>query len=632
MWSAGGRLHWLAVLLSTTCGLGWADTGNDILDCNSDPEWSSFRLRLVQNSNRGFPVDGELVLEAQQLLQKHKDALVPDQNAAYGASEAMQSFFTRCNAPPSTPEQSLPPRFCLYGIVAALWLMARSGHPDRLGLLGHAEFLLGSTMRHSLDFMESSGWPVTSLDVFANVQRPAEDFRLPSSLQLYVTPQADPLLTIRPVENSQSNHIFDKPVRINVWEIGVHASLSAEPLQMWARYFPRVELLHRNLIQDQYPPWLPDKCTTLYGNTRLTCDTQIDDITTLFRTRIPHSSTSKDPVESIDLFRAEFISVVGSRLDGVDAFLCTVAYLCLLLRDINLPVIGYFGHPLLFMAPRDSNSRDRFWAQFTEMSARKHVAFAVSDPFLQMQFEYQIGTPRLPAIRTHALYTGATHYPARANDILVLDRPHESVVMCVIQSLMPGVGEAGRDQEWPVGDGRLRAASSPGYPYRFLTRALTDKQFSTFAQFRAVILWAYDMDLITFYEFYSMNMPIFMPSHLSKYVFQQDHMHYNGRWTSRKSDANVAPMWPPTASVSPFNETSLDAVRLIVGFSDYFRFPEVQYFASIPHLLEKLLSANFFEIVQAMFRFNQESLVESANSWSSLLKRATGWDPEVLQR
>ena len=27
-----------------------------------------------------------------------------------------------------------------------------------------------------------------------------------------------------------------------------------------------------------------------------------------------------------------------------------------------------------------------------------------------------------------------------------------------------------------------------------------DKRFSTFAQFRAVVLWPYDMDLITFYE------------------------------------------------------------------------------------------------------------------------------------
>ena len=44
-------------------------------------------------------------------------------------------------------------------------------------------------------------------------------------------------------------------VRINVWEVGVHASLSAEPLQMWSRFVPRAEFVHRNLIQDKYPLW-----------------------------------------------------------------------------------------------------------------------------------------------------------------------------------------------------------------------------------------------------------------------------------------------------------------------------------------------------------------------------------------
>lgn len=48
---------------------------------------------------------------------------------------------------------------------------------------------------------------------------------------------------------------------LKVWEMGVHASLSAEPLQMWARSLP-VKLRHRNLIREQYPQWLPQKCET----------------------------------------------------------------------------------------------------------------------------------------------------------------------------------------------------------------------------------------------------------------------------------------------------------------------------------------------------------------------------------
>lgn len=631
------RGSWRAALLIAGLPAGaYSLSAGELLDCDGDPEWASFRLRLQENAAQGYPLDVELVAQAQDLLQVHHGALMLDPGSAYGASQGMLSFFSSCNAAPSSPEASALP-FCLYGAVAALWVVARAGHPDRRSLLAHAEFMLGKTMRNTLDFMESSRWPLNSLDVLANLQRaPEEDFRLPAELGHYRPPMGDQALPSRASPQQVLVPAADARVRIVIWEVGVHASLSAEPLQMWARFVPRAEFAHRNLIQDQYPKWLPDKCQTLYNHPRLSCDIVKDDITEVFRKRIPNSATSKDPIESIDDFAAEFRSVVGERLAKVDAFLCTVAYLCLLVDSLDLPVLGYFGHPLLFMVPHDSDTRVSFWSRFATMMNSQRVAFAVSDPFLQMQFEYQVGAPRLPAIRTHALYTGATHFPARPHEVLVMDRPHECVLMCIIQRLLPrreaDNGQEGGTDSWPTKDGRLRSARSSDYPYSFLTRALTDRSFSTFAQFRAVLLWAYDMDLITFYEFYSMNTPIFMPSHLPKYLFQQDHMDYDGRWSKQREETGRPQMWPGEAfGASPFDEGNLDAVRFTVGFSDYFRFPEVQYFDSIPHLLERLPQTDFFEVVQRMARFNQDSLIESSNAWRALLRRTTGWDADVLQ-
>lgn len=300
----------------------------------------------------------------------------------------------------------------------------------------------------------------------------------------------------------------------------------------------------------------------------------------------------------------------------VDVFLCTVAYLCLLAEGLDLPVLGYFGHPLLFMVPREDRVREDFWPRFVRMASSPNVGFAVSDPFLQMQYDYQVGSPRLPAIRTHALYTEAMHFPERAGEVLVMDRPHECVLMCMLFRLLRAktidseVVDAVAEDDWSVDDGRLRVASAPGYPYRFLTRALTDRSFRSFAKFRAVVLWAYDMDLITFYEFYGMGMPIFMPSSLPKYLFQQDHMHYDGKWEGRRYDRYEPQIWPEEAgSASPFDEFNLDAVRFTAGFSDYFRFPHVQHFESIPRLLAMLPETDFFEVVQQMARFNQDARV-----------------------
>jgi len=41
------------------------------------------------------------------------------------------------------------------------------------------------------------------------------------------------------------------------------------------------------------------------------------------------------------------------------------------------------------------------------------------------------------------------------------------------------------------------------------------------------------------------------------------------------------------AEESPFQERNLDAVQRILHFTDYFRFPHVLYFDSIPDLLAR---------------------------------------------
>ncbi|CAK9028438.1 Uncharacterized protein SCF082_LOCUS18366 [Durusdinium trenchii] len=582
------------------------------LDC--DDSWSDFRTRLASNAERGFPRDVELAVVAQDLVQQYGDDLEVDPGANYGASRGMRTFTEHCNAP--TPKGD----FCLYGLVSALWMIARHDHPDSQNLLQHANFLLGSTMNHVLDFTESSAWPIGTLDILANLESP-DRFLLPAEIKQRATRTLRPLAV---VESQRLPERFEHPpIRLEVWELGVHASLSAEAIQMLLRTLAVAEFKFRNILKDQYPLWLPEKCQTLYWHPRLDCTEPEDEITELFRSFVPLSATSKEPIVDMDRFIREFEKVAGQRLNFVDLLVCTVPYLCLLFEPVDLPTIGYFGHPLLFMVPEEEELREKFWKRFADMEAKSGVAFAVSDPFLQMQYEYQLGR-RLTVLRTHALYTGATHMPQRPEEILVLDRPHEAILMCTLQRLL------GEPLDWRTSDGRLRAAGSATYPFRFLTRQLTDKKFSTFAQFRAVALWPYDMDLITFYEFYGMNMPIFMPSHLSKYIFHQDHEHYDFRWAARNVDyeSPEPALWSSELTDrSPFEESSPEAVARIVEYADYFRFPEVQHFDSIPALLEMLLKVDFFEslgwlLALEMARFNQDSLVETLRSWKGRAKEA----------
>ena len=89
-----------------------------------------------------------------------------------------------------------------------------------------------------------------------------------------------------------------------------------------------------------------------------------------------------------------------------------------------------------------------------------------------MQYEYQIGAPRLPAIRTHALYTGATHFPSRSDEVLVLDRPHESVLMCLLRHSMAELTGAKLESSpdgWPTAEATSSGHQRNRHPSRFMT-------------------------------------------------------------------------------------------------------------------------------------------------------------------
>jgi hypothetical protein len=173
-------------------------------------------------------------------------------------------------------------------------------------------------------------------------------------------------------------------------------------------------------------------------------------------------------------------------------------------------------------------------------------------------------------------------------------------------------------------DARQEAAS-PLYPFRFVTKDTTDKKFSTFAQFRAVVLYPYDMDLMSFYEFYSIAMPIFMPTELSKYIFHQQHTNYAGQaYCADKNRVNWGrgcvgnPLWKDK-NHTPFDERNIMATRQILQHTDYVNYPYVQGFASLPDLLKKLMSVDYQDISTKMRAFNEDSYAKTSEYFQKVL-------------
>ena len=74
-------------------------------------------------------------------------------------------------------------------------------------------------------------------------------------------------------------------------------------------------LIAYNILHVHFGP-LKSK-ETLYGHPKLTCDDVEDDITELFRERIPQSATSKNPVQDMDSLAAEFQQLVAQKREQV---------------------------------------------------------------------------------------------------------------------------------------------------------------------------------------------------------------------------------------------------------------------------------------------------------------------------
>ena len=163
----------------------------------------------------------------------------------------------------------------------------------------------------------------------------------------------------------------------------------------------------------------------------------------------------------------------------------------------------------------------------------------------------------------------------------------------------------------------FRAFKPDSYPFNFFSKADTDRTIRTFATFRAVVLFPHDFALMTFYEFYAMSVPLFMPSHLSKYLFPFSASVPLLDWTPKRKARRVDD--PP---FSPLSLTTSAALRFWASSIDFFALPGVQHFESIAGLLSMLPLADF-ESMSRQTRENRQTRIESgAAFWSSVASSA----------
>ncbi|KAF4692568.1 hypothetical protein FOZ60_013052 [Perkinsus olseni] len=458
----------------------WPTPG--VLECNNSSVWRSFKTRFQGNAREGFPVDFDLFNEANAICERWDGREYPP----YG-------FYRQLCY--NTPEED---DFCLYGYMAALFIRARhlmaSDNTEHREIaqrdLQYIVVMCGKEL--SLDYLKSSTWGLDIMDVMINL----EETQFMTYQEYVRTHPIDPPMgpqEYHPREVSESAALSAAEFKVAV--MGTHGSLSREPVDQLQRLLSMVEPSAR--ISARYYG-LEDRWCAVDGSL---CqgDGAGKRLAALFK------EVEKDP------WKHTWQSMEGevAKAYREDPFLCAADLLvcteplsgCLMGLKMSEEIcgrvtmmVGYFGVALLNLGP--PNDINTLWDYFDRYMSSDRVLAAANNPILAEQIYYQTGH-RWPTVRPHGLYTEATYTPIRKavlvwRSILYIYDTFE----CILAQFLE---EAREVPEIEVSE------------FEFLKEGQT-MSYAEASRYKAVVLLPWDHAQMTFYELYSMEIPIFIPS------------------------------------------------------------------------------------------------------------------------
>ena len=468
----------------------------NVMDCDDLEEWRDFRIKMQDYARRGFPVDMELFQQAMDLAGRYDQKDYPPQ--------AFLAALCRQQGERSWPQED---RFCLYGFVSAMFVRARhmqlmDGREEKQ--LAQQDWVYSTLVlgkEGSVDFVDSSSWPINVLDAFININETEFMANFHYEEQFPILPRAIALEDIRwspnhahryPVfsgfhpDATFGNHEGKKDLLVAV--LGTHATLSNEPVTMISRFVN------------------PDIKPVFYGlesrwcHLLQMCDHGDERLGILFK------KAEKDPFGyPFSRLQEELRDVwlTDAHLRSSDLLLCTEPVIgCLILKQFAaetgrvMPLLGYMGVALMQGVPPTDVAQ--FWELFQSLvinddATNPSVILSSNNLILSQQVFYQTGL-HVPVVRAHGLYTGVSYAPVHNDKILMWRAPLfvYDPLYCAFEQFFE---------------------RSPGYPFRFqqMPEGLS-MPYKEVVAFRAVLLIPWDHALMTFYELYSMGIPLFMPA------------------------------------------------------------------------------------------------------------------------
>lgn len=629
------------------------------VDCSSSPEWERFRLAAVAHSRNGWDVEAsgakELESMARSLVAKWRWIVCKEdcQTTQHLAWFFVEDWGARCKASVNFDRylithyfrnrglefvQRTPSEYCHFGFLTALVIAAQFEFPHSVAQAGRMLFLayvlLGDFF--AFDWLRSSGWPADSLLVMLNVHivsqrllvgKDLEQVRAagwlpglegPAFLRLHSRWQGtseDAKKTHRVLE-------LDAVPALRIWQVDDHTALAGEAKTMLTRFGHAMKVRVR-FLGNSFP-----------GNVCRNYDlcAQPED-KELLQGLLRRYYKEKQAFATV---AAAFEEALGQRLSReADVLMCSQPLgWCRFLINLRMPMLLYAGLPVMWDVPEAD--RTGWAADFADiLMSQEHVVIANS-VFVAREVQWQFGV-RVPTLRPLGLHTNAMHVPVLNASVLVsrfgtsgglsecllekfaaVNRHWFPLHFVQMESLLfaehlasTGENELEDAKTWEEHTSEIKV---PHMPYNKL------------ASHRAVVCMPYDTSIFLFNEFYSANMPVFVPRDLWRWLIgpvtapMMEYRHWTADQAQVPEGLGVPRSSPFYASVH--QPMGVEQALEWSAYSDWAMMPHVLYFEGIPELFLKLMDAKSLNQASVSMKvFNDEELVIAVENWRKVVQR-----------
>lgn len=148
-------------------------------------------------------------------------------------------------------------------------------------------------------------------------------------------------------------------------------------------------------------------------------------------------------------------------------------------------------------------------------------------------------------------------------------------------------------------------------------------KYSDLAAHMGIVYLPYQVSVMSVFEQYRMDVPMFFPSKELLVKWQHEQMiMFERTWAgvrgNKPNGSNIAAHPSQSSVPDPNNESDEAAIRYWVKFCDFYQWPHITYYDSIPHLveiLEKMTSSKLKEISDLMKSYSIRAKKEILGKW-----------------